>query len=158
MFNERDALKIRLQQLIEMEERTLKMFQEERKEIFNRLRELDNQDRLAYSMDDLDQIDDQKLEFIHASYGSDLGSTREEERETRKKGYHQKTWMLRNAAIDILKQRQVAVPLKELKKEIETETGVELSNISLFMTNLMKKEENIVKATHGQYMYVENNK
>ncbi|WP_121614365.1 Rok-like winged helix domain-containing protein [Mesobacillus foraminis] len=157
MFNERDALKIRLQQLIEMEERTLKMFQEERKEIFNRLRELDNQDRIAYSMEDLDPIQGHKPESFQGSYSGDLESLREEEREDRKKGYHQKTWMLRNAAIDILKQRQVAMPLKDLKKEIETETGVELSNISLFMTNLMKKEENIVKATHGQYMYVENN-
>ncbi|EEM14673.1 MULTISPECIES: Rok-like winged helix domain-containing protein [Bacillus] len=156
MFNEREALKVRLEQLVEMEERTRKMFQEERKEIFNRLRELDNQDRLStYTVGHSGKIEDTKYEQMY-NLDEEIQES-SEKNEFRKKGYHQKTWILRNVAIDILKQHQVAMPLKELKKEIETETGVELSNISLFMTNLMKKEDNIVKATHGQYMYVEDN-
>ena len=136
MFNERDALRIRLEQLVLLEEKTLKMYREERNEIFNRLRELDE-----------NSVDHEELQ-------KELPPKNVEEH-AKEKGYHKKTMELRNATIEILKKHATSVQLRDLKKEIEKETGVELKNISLFMSNLLKKEENITKATHGQYMYVE---
>lgn len=44
MFTEREALKLRLEQLLDQEERFFKLFREERNIIFNRLSELDETD------------------------------------------------------------------------------------------------------------------
>lgn len=51
----------------------------------------------------------------------------------------------RNAKVDILKTYNTAIPLKQLKYEIETKTGVEISNISLFMTILLNLKKLFIK-------------
>lgn len=45
MFDEREALKVRLEQLVGMEEKIVNLYREERNEIFSRLREIDNFER-----------------------------------------------------------------------------------------------------------------
>lgn len=50
----------------------------------------------------------------------------------------------------------MSIPLKQLKQEIERETGVEVTNMSLYMTRLVKEEKTIKKVTHGHYMFLNN--
>ncbi|WP_026692295.1 hypothetical protein [Peribacillus kribbensis] len=157
MFNERDALKLRLEQLAVTEEKAMKEFREERREIMNRLRELD---ALGRSEADSRKIagtalasDRNEREALHFN-GEGAKGAGLEKQEKANKGYHKKTILLRDAAINILKRHNTAIPLIQLKKELENATGIEIKNISLFMTNLAKKEKVLKKATHGQYMYV----
>ncbi|WP_409294651.1 hypothetical protein V1498_15885 [Peribacillus sp. SCS-26] len=162
MFNERDAIRLRLAQLMETEERIMKEIREERREIMNRLRELDSMDsgKEIASHRDLPQRKYSLEEYALREAGDEgkknaLETDSKQDEEEIPKGYHKKTLILRDATLNILKKHTTAVPLMQIKKEIESATGVSIKNISLFMTNLAKKEKNLKKATHGQYMYVE---
>ncbi|MBM7693047.1 hypothetical protein JOC77_002486 [Peribacillus deserti] len=177
MFNERDALKLRLEQLLIVEEKTIREFREERREILDRLRELDGFERqnkvyensAADSSRDSYQSDKtlspvveksrqtlaEAVESIHEGKKQSSG-TQPAKEGRQNKGYHKKTLLLRDATMKILQSHRTAIPLGQLKKELELETGVEIKNISLFMTNLAKKESSLKKATHGQYMYIGN--
>ncbi|PLT28547.1 Rok-like winged helix domain-containing protein [Peribacillus deserti] len=171
MFNERDALKLRLEQLLMAEEKTIREFREERREILDRLRELDLLDRQKDITENKDADQVKPLQFDDVSPATsnerlEEAQSRLEEKdqigrepvkeEKPAKGYHKKTLLLRDATLKILQQHHTAIPLAQLKKELEQETGVEIKNISLFMTNLAKKESHLKKATHGQYMYINN--
>lgn len=170
MFNEREALKVRLEQLVDMEEKIVALYREERKEIFNRLRELDSSEK-SWSKNndsknnvksantlarDMQQNEKNTINFSgYQSHETEQQKPKEKKVPIQNKKYS-KTVVLREATIAILKKYSAAVPLKQLKFEIESETGVEIKNISLFMTRLVNEEENIQKATHGQYMYINN--
>lgn len=163
MFNEREALKTRLEQLVSMEEKIVNLYREERNEIFSRLRELDNVERkitLEKSLKDF-KITDHNDNYIEKVNNVDhlneqINVHLNRDNGLPKRRYPNKTEILRNAIVDILKKHNVAIPLKQLKHEIEMETGIEIANISLFMTKLVKEEESVKKVTHGQYMYSNN--
>ncbi|KAA6453746.1 transcriptional regulator Rok [Bacillus atrophaeus] len=176
MFNEREALRLRLEQLNEAEVKVIREYQIERDKIYAKLRELDRngssaaetkkdfrperkseslpvlaelaaQEIRSYQPQQASQPQPQSISSIPA--GIPDGTTRRR-RGTARPG--SKAAKLREAAIKTLKRHNAAIKSSELQKEIEKESGLEIPNMTTFMQSLIKMYPEVKKPYRGQYI------
>ncbi|MBS4199400.1 competence protein ComK [Bacillus sp. FJAT-49732] len=148
MFNERLALKMRLEQMKDAEEQLLSKFQLERDAIFNRLRELD-------SLSERETTATEKVHYID-SHTIDAPSNIIETAPKARKGRpsrRSKTTKMRESAIMILKEQDAPIRGSVLQKEIEERTGFRIANMTTFMNTIKKTDDNIMKLGRGLYYY-----
>lgn len=175
MFNEREALRLRLEQLNEAEVKVIREYQIERDKIYAKLRELDRngspsdikkdfrsekkpdslpvlaelaaQEIRSYQPQSQQQPQLQTISSLPA--GIPDGTTRRR-RGTARPG--SKAAKLREAAIKTLKRHNAAIKSSELQKEIEKESGLEIPNMTTFMQSLIKMYPEVKKPYRGQYI------
>ncbi|MDM5297730.1 hypothetical protein QUF51_06150 [Bacillus pumilus] len=182
MFNEREALRLRLEQLNEAEVKVIREYQIERDAIYAKLRELDRlgtglvadtkkemrTDRKTDSLPVLAELAAQEMRSYHqpqtqSSVTSTLGSGQlngapvgiPEGSTRRRRGTARpgsKAAKLREAAIKTLKRHNAAIKSSELQKEIEKESGLEIPNMTTFMQSLIKMYPEVKKPYRGQYI------
>lgn len=157
MFDERAALRLRLEQMKDAEERLLRELQKERVYIFNRLRELDQENSSAGN----DSKEDVKyLETVKSLLGAPT-EDKEKEQTVRSRrarpSRRSKTTKMRDAAVDVLKQHRSPIKGSELKKIIEERTGFDIANMTTFMNTIIKADPNIIKIGRGLYTYQQDN-
>ncbi|MFS0616047.1 competence protein ComK [Lederbergia ruris] len=150
MFDERNALKTRLEQMDNMEKKILEDIHKERSFIFKRLRELDEQDIT-------EQIDNE-----HHEKSNPAGNQPDDVKSTsvpiprKRKGRpsrRSKTTKLREIAIDILKEADSPVRGKDLKDKIEAAAGSHIANMTTFMNTIRESDYHIIKVGRGLYVY-----
>ncbi|WP_340085192.1 competence protein ComK [Siminovitchia sp. FSL H7-0308] len=155
MFDERAALRFRLEQMKDAEERLIVQIQKERAYIFSRLRELDAQTSAETGTSEQDlkflersqpylqapQQDGEKKEWTGAKMRRARPSRRS------------KTTKMREAAVNILKQQTSPIRGIDLEKLIEERTGFQIANMTTFMNTIMKADERIIKVGRGLYSY-----
>ncbi|MGC4376975.1 competence protein ComK [Fictibacillus sp. Mic-4] len=156
MFDERIALKIRLEQMNDAEERLAREFQKEREIIFNRLRELDQMERLQYG-EESEANEGAKEILAHRTENNRNDEPASEQAKPGKRGRRRgNSNDAALAAVKILKNYTSAVKSSDLRKEIEKEIGHEISNFTLFMNRVINLEPNIQKPYRGHYLFVPN--
>lgn len=155
MFDERAALKLRLEQMKDAEERLVRELQKERAYIFNRLRELDKEEEretedfkeetryLEFANKYLEAPD----ENIEEGFQAAIKSRRA--RPSRRS----KTTKMRDTAIRILKEQTAPIRGIDLKRAIEKQTGFQIANMTTFMNTITKADPNIIKIGRGLYTY-----
>lgn len=155
MYDERAALKQRLEQMNNAEERLIIQIQKERAYIFNRLRELDAKASAE------SEADGQNLKFLEkmepyleapkqdAEKKEMNGAKMRRARPSRRS----KTTKMREAAVNILKEQTAPIRGIDLEKLIEERTGFQIANMTTFMNTIMKADEKIIKVGRGLYSY-----
>lgn len=142
-FNEREAMKLRLQQIDKSEERMLLQYKKERESIFSRLRELD-----GLSIENNIKTNNQSKKTIS-----------HEKTSTKKRksvGRPKKEAKLTNedkVAITFLKHQTAAISGAEIMQEIFNKTSANIRNTTYFMDNLMTLEPCVKKPYRGHYIY-----
>ncbi|AVM23617.1 transcriptional regulator Rok [Bacillus pumilus] len=181
MFNEREALRLRLEQLNEAEVKVIREYQIERDAIYAKLRELDRQgtglvsdtkkevrtERKTDSLPVLAELAAQEMRSYQppaqSNASSSLGTGQlngapvgiPEGSTRRRRGTARpgsKAAKLREAAIKTLKRHNAAIKSSELQKEIEKESGLEIPNMTTFMQSLIKMYPEVKKPYRGQYI------
>ncbi|MFJ5963591.1 MULTISPECIES: hypothetical protein [unclassified Bacillus (in: firmicutes)] len=181
MFNEREALRLRLEQLNEAEVKVIREYQIERDTIYAKLRELDRQgtglvtdtkkemrsDKKTDSLPVLAELAAQEVRSFQqqqtqSNATSPLGTGQLNgapvgipEGSRRRRGTARpgsKAAKLREAAIKTLKRHNAAIKSSELQKEIEKESGLEIPNMTTFMQSLIKMYPEVKKPYRGQYI------
>ncbi|MGM0756830.1 MAG: hypothetical protein ACQETN_11775 [Bacillota bacterium] len=181
MFNEREALRLRLEQLNEAEVKVIREYQIERDAIYAKLRELDRQgtglvadtkkevrtERKTDSLPVLAELAAQEMRSYQqpaqSNATSPLGTGQlngapvgiPEGSTRRRRGTARpgsKAAKLREAAIKTLKRHNAAIKSSELQKEIEKESGLEIPNMTTFMQSLIKMYPEVKKPYRGQYI------
>ncbi|MFK2825261.1 competence protein ComK [Bacillus sp. B190/17] len=139
MFDERMALKIRLEQLADSELRIIQEFQKERETIFRRLKELDT-------------IDAEKMESSKeiVSLTKIGGPPQERKRRGRRSESLEE---LRQTAVTILKEQNTPIRGVELQRQIEGRTGKKIANMTTFMVGLERENYRVRKLGRGLYIY-----
>ncbi|MEC1262316.1 transcriptional regulator Rok [Bacillus swezeyi] len=180
MFNEREALRLRLEQLNEAEVKVIREYQIERDNIYAKLRELDRPssfndtkkdfrpERKSESLPVLAELAAQEMK----SYQQQPQASQKNQQQTsqqasalpagipdgttrRRRGTARpgsKAAKLREAAIKTLKRHNAAIKSSELQKEIEKESGLEIPNMTTFMQSLIKMYPEVKKPYRGQYI------
>ncbi len=124
MFDERAALKIRLEQLADSEIRILREFRQERENIMLRLRELDQSSSEIHSLKpSAKPINVGKSKKMHA------------------------------AALNILQKKLAPVKGTDIQRFVEQETGYKVANITTFMNTIQRKFSEVRKLDRGLYIY-----
>ncbi|NPC92385.1 hypothetical protein HOO54_09145 [Bacillus sp. WMMC1349] len=179
MFNEREALRLRLEQLNEAEVKVIREYQIERDNIYAKLRELDRPasfndtrkdyrpERKSEQLPVLAELAAQEMKSYQKNpqstqnlqnpqkpistlpAGIPEGATRRR-RGTARPG--SKAAKLREAAIKTLKRHNAAIKSSELQKEIEKESGLDIPNMTTFMQSLIKMYPEVKKPYRGQYI------
>ncbi|WP_100331204.1 Rok-like winged helix domain-containing protein [Bacillus xiapuensis] len=139
MFDERMALKIRLEQLADSELNIIREFNKEREKIFQRLKELD----LAES----DQKHEQKEMIALTTVGSHPPVKKRRGRRS------ENLEELRDEAITILKAQNTPIRGVELQRKIEENTGKKIANMTTFMVALEREHPRVRKLGRGLYIY-----
>ncbi|MFS0654302.1 transcriptional regulator Rok [Bacillus sp. 179-C3.3 HS] len=182
MFNEREALRLRLEQLNEAEVKVIREYQIERDAIYAKLRELDRQgsglvtdtkkeirsERKTDSLPVLAELAAQEMRSYQqpqtqSTMTSSLGTGQlngapvgiPDGSTRRRRGTARpgsKAAKLREAAIKTLKRHNAAIKSSELQKEIEKESGLEIPNMTTFMQSLIKMYPEVKKPYRGQYI------
>ncbi|OKL36636.1 hypothetical protein [Domibacillus mangrovi] len=134
MFDERIALKIRLDQLADAEVRVMQEFKKERAVIFSRLQELDS----------VDESDDRSVTAI-----TKLGMPPRARRGRRSESLTK----LRETAVVVLKEQNTPIRGIELQRFVEERTGKKIANMTTFMNGLERENERVRKLGRGLYMY-----
>lgn len=154
MFTERLALKIRLEQMIDAEERIIRELQKERAYIFSRLRELDEQEGKR------EVTDSTELKYLETTNPYIEGPPNHMNGEstqlkTRKKrpSRRSKTTKMRDTAINILKEQTIPIRGVDLQRLIEERTEFKIANMTTFMKTIEKADDRILKIGRGLYMY-----
>lgn len=155
MFDERNALKLRLEQMQDAEERLIRELQKERAYIFNRLRELDREAEINT------EAPNEELHFLEAintyleAPDESLGQAQTENIKSRRArpSRRSKTTKMRDTAIRILKEQSVPIRGVDLKRAIEEQTGFQIANMTTFMNTITKADSNIIKIGRGLYTY-----
>ncbi|MDQ0214335.1 hypothetical protein J2S13_000731 [Oikeobacillus pervagus] len=139
MFNERIALKIRLEQLDDSESRILREFRQERDAIFRRLRELDSLERIGIQTEqsDLQQLDKGEPTVTKKRRGRRSAALNE----------------LRSTTVEILRQQNEPIRGVDLQKKIEETTGRKIANMTTFMVALERENNHVRKLGRGLYIY-----
>jgi len=150
MFNERTALKIRLEQMIDSEERILQEFRKERESILSRLRELDRNDG-GYSEEDQSpySADIVPIDQNSESYES-IQPTAKRIPKVKKVG---KSRQMHEAAFKILRDRLQPVKGTEIQDFILEETGFRVANMTTFMKTIQRKDKQVRKLDRGLYIF-----
>ncbi len=139
MFNERVALKVRLEQPADSELKLMKEFQKEREAIFQRLKELD---------------ESEENEPENAKEIVSLTRIGELPQQKRKRGRYSKSLEeLRSTAVSILKEQNTPIRGVELQRQIEEETGKKIANMTTFMVALERENHHVRKLGRGLYIY-----
>lgn len=157
MFTEREALRLRLEQLSDAEIILIREIQSERNRIYSKLRELDQLDisrlkkksllELTQStLQDLKE-DKKKTEFTNPTLQDIKFSNKQDTPSNR-----QKSSTLRSATLDILKNHKDGINSADLKKAVQNETGIQIKNMTVFMNHLMKRHPEVKKPYRGQYV------
>lgn len=177
MFNEREALKLRLEQLNEAEVKVIREYQIERDAIYAKLRELDGNpaastkpqsytkesesNRKSESLPVLAELAAQEMKSYQPPQeqkeapAEEPSSQLPERVSRRRRGTARpgsKAAKLREAAIKTLKRHNAAIKSSELQKEIEKESGLEIPNMTTFMQSLIKMYPEVKKPYRGQYI------
>ncbi|OCA81983.1 MULTISPECIES: hypothetical protein [Bacillaceae] len=139
MFNERVALKIRLEQLANSEVRIIQEFQKEREAIFRRLKELDTIEA--------GKTESSKEIVALTKIG---GLPKERKRRGRRSENLEE---LRELAVTILKKQNTPIRGVELQRQIEGETGKKIANMTTFMVGLERENHRVRKLGRGLYIY-----
>lgn len=141
MFTEREALRLRLEQLNDAEIQIIREMQRERNGIYIKLRELDKFDPENYKKKSL-------IELAHST----VQLLRNQEKVNRSGSYKSKTATQREAALEILKRYEKGLSGAMLKNEIQYETGLVINNMTTFMQGLMKNHPEVKKPYRGRYV------
>ncbi|GIN91033.1 repressor Rok [Siminovitchia terrae] len=151
MFDERAALKLRLEQMQDAEERLLREFQKERAFIFTRLRELDREEGLETSAkeEETHYLPPVKNYLEAPDDNTEQNSPSRRARPSRRS----KTTKMRDTAVSILKVQSAPIRGIELKRAIEKQTGLQIANMTTFMNTITKADPNIIKIGRGLYTY-----
>lgn len=134
MFDERIALKIRLDQLADAEVRVIQEFKKEREVIFSRLQELDN----------VEKSDNRSVASI-----TTIGLPPRVRRGRRSESLTE----LRETAVVVLKEQNTPIRGIELQRFVEERTGKKIANMTTFMNSLERENERVRKLGRGLYMY-----
>lgn len=140
LFNERMALKIRLEQLNNVEVKIFQEIRKEREEITNRLRELD-------AMEKNQQVDGPKEVYFQNEVLNSFDS------EKRIIGRREEVNEMRKVAVSILKSQNEPIRGVDLQRQIEAATSRKIANMTTFMKALMKEEPHVQKLGRGLYIY-----
>lgn len=157
MFTEREALRLRLEQLNDAEIILIREFQNERNHIYKKLRELDqlNISRLKKkslleltqsTLQDLKE-NKNKTEFASSTLQDIKISNKQDTSANR-----QKSSTLRSATLDIMKNHKDGINSADLKKAVQNKTGIQIKNMTVFMKHLMKRHPEVKKPYRGQYV------
>ncbi|KAB7706250.1 competence protein ComK [Bacillus aerolatus] len=139
MFDERIALKVRLEQLANSEFRIIQEFQKEREAIFRRLKELD-------------AIDAGKAESSKEIVSmTKIGGLPQERKRRGRRSENLEE--LRKMAVSILKVQNTPIRGVELQRQIEGETGKKIANMTTFMVGLERENHRVRKLGRGLYIY-----
>ncbi|KIL47917.1 Rok-like winged helix domain-containing protein, partial [Jeotgalibacillus campisalis] len=149
MFNERIALKLRLEQMADSEERILQEFRKERQSIMERLRELDLSQG-EYTESNLQEPSE--IEPYTSSNESIFlpHPTTKRIPKTKKIG---KSRQMHEAAFKILKERLQPVKGTEIQDYILSETGFKVANMTTFMKTIQRKDKQVRKLDRGLYIF-----
>ncbi|MBM7580192.1 Rok-like winged helix domain-containing protein [Jeotgalibacillus terrae] len=128
MFNERAALKIRLEQMEDSEIRILQEFRDEREKILQRLRELDQ------------------------SEAAEKGSASSASQQTKPVNTG-KSKKMHAAAIEVLKKKLEPVKGTDIQFYVEETTGFRVANITTFMKTIQRHFPQVRKLDRGLYIY-----
>ncbi|OES44958.1 hypothetical protein [Domibacillus iocasae] len=123
VFDEQQAIKLRLRQIDEIELRMVKELELEREILSNRLRDLEN----------------------------GVSSSNEEKGKSRRPQESVRT--LREIAVAYLRERKVPVRAVEIQRFIERANGKKITNMSAFMRALQPEYERVQKLGRGLYIY-----
>jgi hypothetical protein len=137
MFTERDAIKLRMEQIIH--ERRL--LQEEYQTLMNRLRELD-----------MDQREVQETAKAPVEKKETETSEEQPERKRRKRADVQGEVI--PAIVEILREEGEPLKAKKISLKLD-ERGVKYNNIHTILHKLVQEREDIVKEGFGYYAYKE---
>ncbi|MEK3886245.1 Rok-like winged helix domain-containing protein [Bacillus sp. FSL K6-3431] len=153
------ALKMRLEQMLDTEERMMRELQKERAFIFNRLRELD-------SMKENNRNDiPAELHYLESTNAFIEGPTSNVDMEEdinhlkarkNRSSRRSKTTKMRELAIAFLKEQAEPIRSVELKRFIEERTDYKIANMTTFMSTIEKHDVNISKIGRGLYIYKSN--
>ncbi|PLR65558.1 Rok-like winged helix domain-containing protein [Bacillus sp. UMB0893] len=140
MFDERAAMKMRLEQIQDLEIRIIQEFQKERSQILNRIRELDGE-----------------AETTNATYKiikpeTTIASAQVKTKSQRQKNKRKHTTLTKEA-IKVLKEHSAAISGKEIAASVEKSTGKSVGNITQFMNRVMTTDFKVKKPYRGQYIY-----
>lgn len=134
MFDERIALKIRLDQLADAEVQVMQEFKKERAVIFSRLQELDS----------MSESNDRSVTAM-----TTLGLPPRARRGRRSESLSK----LRETAVVVLKEQNTPIRGIELQRFVEERTGKKIANMTTFMNGLERENERVRKLGRGLYMY-----
>ncbi|MDA1475246.1 Rok-like winged helix domain-containing protein [Bacillus changyiensis] len=154
MFNERDALRLRLEQLNHTEITVIREFQKERNQIYAKLRELDGANQLPSvnkksSLIELASATAQKFKEVNKHSETEKSSFM---LNTKEQIHRSKTSIHREAALKVLNTYKEGIRGTDLRVEIEKETGIPIMNMTTFMQGLMKHHPEVKKPDRGRYM------
>ncbi|PAQ13997.1 Rok-like winged helix domain-containing protein [Bacillus sp. FJAT-42315] len=136
MFDERVALKIRLEQLADSEFKIIREFNREREVIFQRLKELDaagngEMPKEMMAVMPITSLPDKKKRGRRSENLDEL----------------------RNTAISVLKAQNTPIRGVELQRQIEENTGKKIANMTTFMVALERENQRVRKLGRGLYIY-----
>jgi hypothetical protein len=156
MFGERAALKLRLEQMKDAEERIMMQIQKERAYIFNRLRELDAEkpsetETKKRQVKLLEPVRNYLDAPNHSPEDQEAGATRTRRSRPSRRS---KTTKMRETAVNILKEQTAPIRGMDLEKLIEERTGFQIANMTTFMNTIMKADDKIIKVGRGLYSYM----
>lgn len=139
MFDERIALKIRLEQLANSELRIIQEFQKEREAIFRRIKDLDTMEAVKA---------ESSVEIVSLTKIGGLPKDRKR-RGRRSENLEE----LRQTAVTILKEQNTPIRGVELQRQIEGKTGKKIANMTTFMVGLERENHQVRKLGRGLYIY-----
>ncbi|WP_307891777.1 Rok-like winged helix domain-containing protein [Bacillus swezeyi] len=160
MFNEmeREALRLRLEQLNDKEITVMQEIQKERDNIYSKLRDLDGKDveyptiNKKLSLINLAGATAQKLKQTKYSNQQSLPTNNVSPLNSATQTLHRsKTSIQREEALKILNKQEEGIRGARLRTEIEKETGMKIKNMTTFMGGLMKHHPEVKKPYRGQY-------
>lgn len=155
MLDERAALKLRLEQMKDAEERLIIQIQKERAYIFNRLRELDAQaSEESEPAGQNVKLLDQARSYLEApKHDADKQEVTGVKMRRARPSRRSKTTKMREAAVNLLKEQTTPIRGMDLEKLIEERTGFQIANMTTFMNTIMKADDKIIKVGRGLYTY-----
>lgn len=133
VFDERMALKIRLDQLADAEIRVMQEFKKERETIFSRLQELD----------------EGEAGHVEVTAITTVGAPPKVRRGRRSEGLT----VLRDTTIRILKEQNTPIRGVELQRYVEQQSGKKIANMTTFMNSLERENAHVRKLGRGLYIY-----
>lgn len=135
VFDERMALKIRLDQLADAEIRVMQEFKKERETIFARLQELDGATT--------------EEEHVEVAAITTVGAPPKVRRGRQSEGLTE----LRDTTIRILKEQNTPIRGVELQRYVEQQSGKKIANMTTFMNGLERDNSHVRKLGRGLYIY-----
>lgn len=151
LFSEREALRLRFEQLNVAESTVRHEFQKEREKIFKRLGELDLIEKTNKSKESLLDLARRAANDLKNSKKENIRNTSEKNNISRETSTS-KAAIFRETAIKILNKNNTLISSSDLQKQVERETGMQITNMTTFMNNLMKKYPEVKKPNRGLYL------